>query len=419
MLLLMQPAEIKINKLLNKLNNSAKSLRTMQQKNTLANDLGCNSLDAFVISVSGTNGKGSVIALLESILVHAGISVAIFTSPHLLSVCERIRFEAKNIGDSELLSLLQHVIQNQNLSYFGALFFAAIRYFQRVKPQVVILEAGIGGVNDLINVIDADLVIITTVDLDHCDVLGDNIEKIAQQKAGLMRLAKPVIYADVDCPKSIIQTAAKLQCPLYRLNNEFHITEQDSILTWQSSDQTFVIKKVNENVKNIACAIMACALAPFSIPLAPMQEMLATFKTPGRKQTIVDQGRKVLLDVAHNRQAIQLLLEKLKEYNVETRIVALCVFKQDKEVAQCLALLENKINSWYLCDIDDQRMLTKETLARQLTDGAEVKLFDTSVAAYKQAKQDIMQDDVILVFGSFTIVGEILHYLAKESLSGL
>ncbi|MCU7920722.1 MAG: bifunctional tetrahydrofolate synthase/dihydrofolate synthase [Candidatus Thiodiazotropha sp. (ex Epidulcina cf. delphinae)] len=383
-------------------------------------------LQSRVVTVAGTNGKGSSVAMLEAIYRQAGFSVGAYTSPHLLRYNERIRLNGVAASDQRLCRAFEEVDQARaaaTLTYFEFATLAALTIFAAEKPDLVILEVGLGGRLDAVNIIDADVALITTVDLDHTDWLGDDREAIGREKAGIMRAHRPVVLADGEMPQSVFGHAGELQAKVFAAGRDFYATAGENGWRWSGPDGLrwqLPLPKLagRRQVANAAGVVMVCHLLQASLPVS--REEIATalrqLKLPGRLQ-LVEGAPTLLLDVAHNRQSIESLRDALEELDWQGRIHALFGLLQDKDATAVADILGERLTSWYLIDLPGSRGRSAEQLAlafQQAGVESPLNCFRSFPLAYRACCRAAHPQDLILIFGSFLIVGEALQYLGLE-----
>lgn len=374
-----------------------------EQLSEFAVEKSLNHLDAYVIAVTGTNGKGSMVAALEALCLAKGLKVASFSSPHLISVTERIRFQGEPVSEALLLNALETILPlASELGYFTALFFAAITLFQAQKLDVVILEVGIGGRLDPINLIDADMCVITQVALDHCELLGDTREAIAYEKAGLMRKGAVCLYCEEDRPTMIDHEAQRIGAKLVCLGRDFQVT------------RSYGAQSFSDELMASVLAVNECW--PFTLDESTTVKTLLTIQPLGRCQLLETEPR-ILLDVAHNPAACARLAARLKQRGLSPS-VTLCQFKGNKAVAESLALLRDQLGEVFVFPKLGEKMLSPEAMQAVLhqTGISEVSAFQQLESAFDEALRRVPKDGVILVFGSFLLVGAVIALLKGRGL---
>jgi dihydrofolate synthase/folylpolyglutamate synthase len=373
-----------------------------------------------VISVSGTNGKGSCIHLLQAIYQAAGWRVASTTSPHLWQFNERIQLQGQPVADDVLTAALQHLSQLQDihcLSYHDITTLAALRIFADFQADVVLLEVGVGGRYDAVNLIDADVVIITNVALDHCALLGATREEIAWNKAGLLRSKCPLIYGEWAMPENLMPLAENLQVPIYQAGKAYTYSQSETGETWcwhserpsetQSMDSLPMPEVMLENA---AASLMAVNLLQDRLPVASaaIHQGLQQVRVPARSEYYQGQYP-YLFDVAHNPAACQQLAKTLRQRLASTnmqRCVALCAMLQDKDLSGCVQPLAPYIDRWYLADLAHPRAANASTLKQVIAkfSSQPSDIYADVPHAMHAIHQAIDADTLVLVFGSFITV---------------
>ncbi|MES9946065.1 MAG: bifunctional tetrahydrofolate synthase/dihydrofolate synthase [Candidatus Thiodiazotropha sp.] len=376
-----------------------------------------------VVTVAGTNGKGSCVAMLESICLQAGIHIGSFTSPHLIRYNERIRLNGEPVSDQQLCRAFEMIDQARgqiSLSFFEFATLAALLCFVAQKPELVILEVGLGGRLDAVNIIDADVALITTIDLDHTDWLGTDIESIGREKAGIIRSRKPVVLGDATMPRSVLEQAEQLSADIYQSGR--HFNHQANARGWRWSGPDGVEIELPEpaltggkQLQNASAVVMVCHLLQHRFPLHEkvIAKGLRDVRLPGRLH-FVPSTPALLLDVAHNRQSMQTLRDGLTQMNWRGRIHAIFGMLQDKDVADAVELIGPLLTSWHLLDLHGWRGRKAEQLAAHLGQAGvrqPVSCYHSFSEAYQACSDEAEPQDLILIFGSFRIVGEAMHNL--------
>lgn len=409
------------------LNSPAKNFLALKK---LATDLKLNKFTAKIITVAGTNGKGSTVAFLESILLQAGLKVATFTSPHLLKYNERIRINGKNISDKKLCAAFNSIEEKYNLLCRGAViapflnFFAfttltALHIFQQQKFDVILLEVGLGGKYDAVNIVDPDIAIITTISLDHTETLGNTRNAIAAEKAGIMRQNKPVICGELNPPKNIFLAAKKTKAYSFCINKDFFYKKENNNWSWEFHKTK--IKKLpipHLPLQNAATTLMAIALLKkdFAISHSAIALGLKKANLAGRFQILQNN---IILDVAHNPESAEFLALKLAEQKCFGRTIAVMSMLKDKDIVATIKPLLEVIDEWYVGILQNKRAATKEQLINafallNINLKRRLKPAATVIEAFKNALINKKPDDRIIVFGSFYTVAEILKFLNKK-----
>jgi dihydrofolate synthase/folylpolyglutamate synthase len=369
----------------------------LQQTRAAARQLNLLPWNKTVITVGGTNGKGSVVACLESILVKAGYRVGTFTSPHLFHFNERISINQNSVNNEAILNAFKKIAlcTDVQLSYFQYAFLAALIIFKQSFLDIIILEVGIGGRYDAVNVIDADVAVIASVDLDHCEILGNDRETIGYDKAGIMRSKKPVICGDNHPPKSLIDYANKIGAKLYLIGQDFKkqsLNPLPSILP-----------------QNIASAIMAirCLPTSFLVSERHIADGLNTIQLKGRRQLIEFKNRKIIFDVSHNAAATKELASYLKTLTVNGKIYAITGMMKDKDIHASLKNMISRVDRWAITPLNTPRSASVDQLMSALKNQA-VDVYKNAAMAFEDVLQKANKNDLMVVFGSFILVSDLL-----------
>lgn len=379
---------------------------------------GWGSFTCPVITVAGTNGKGSCIKLLESILLSAGYRVGAYISPHLLQFNERININAVPVQDEKIIQSFQDIEKlrgNITLTLFEFVTLAGIRIFLQAKLDVVLLEVGLGGRLDAVNVVDSDLAMITSIAMDHCEVLGNNRESIGREKAGVFRYKKPAVCGDVDVPDSILAKADEMSLPFYLMNRDFTYEKHEK--TWSWSSRTTSYKSLplpSLKLQNAASSLMAIELLQPLLPVNRLQieQGLKSATLPGR----IEQRTKpvnFLLDVAHNPHSARWLAKQLQEMPVGGKTRAVFAMLKDKDISSTARCMLSVIDEWYVAGLNAMRGASSTEIHACLTE-EEVRIcysFDSVEEALKEAIIGTALEDRIVVFGSFHTVAAAHFYL--------
>ena len=382
----------------------------------VADSLGLLQWDAQIITVAGTNGKGSTVAAVEAIYRAAGYNVASYTSPHLLVFNERIRVNQQLISDHDLCAAFTAIEQGcdgVHLTYFEMATLAALWYFKQFTIDVIILEVGLGGRLDATNIIDANLAIITTVDLDHLDYLGDTKEAIGYEKAGVLRPNTPFIYADTDQPISVIEQAVSLNTQTYSLDVHyfFKATDDELQVTLPSGEQIKLpLPRINH--KAAVAAIIASTCLQSTLPVTRMQwkEAMRVVCISGRQQVVADNNVTIVFDVAHNPQATRLLADFILQYQPKAKVHAVFSGLKDKDICGLIKPMHSYVDFWYPAVLSSKRAASEAVLLKALqTEHCFVSTcFNSPLVAYHAAMQKADPGDLIVVYGSFLTVSAIM-----------
>ena len=366
-----------------------------------------------VLTVAGTNGKGSTCAMLESILRAAGYRTGLYTSPHLLRYNERVRVAGIEASDEALADSFSAVEQARlevPLTYFEFGTLAALWHFSREKIEAAILEVGLGGRLDAVNVVDPDCAVLTSVGIDHVDYLGATREEIGREKAGIFRHGRPAVIADPDPPRSVLDAAGDKVL----LGKDFGYEAQAGQWTYwgpgaRRGGLAYPALRGRIQLANAAAAI--CALGTLELPVA-MQDVrrgLAEVEIPGRFQVLPGRPQ-VILDVAHNAQAAKVLAQNLFDAGFAPETIAVCGMLRDKDIGAVLRELAPRVTRWHLASLPGPRGALAAEIAAHLPTEKK-QLFDSPAAAFAAAKALAGDGDKIVVFGSFLTVAEVMAWL--------
>lgn len=365
-----------------------------------------------VITVAGTNGKGSTCALMEAILLDAGYKVGVYSSPHLIRYNERVRVNGVDLADEKHCQAFDFIEQQRgdiSLSFFEFGTLAALRLFQTEQVDVVLLEVGLGGRLDATNVVDHDVSVITSLAIDHVDWLGDDINVIGFEKAGIFRAGKPAICGQPKAPSTVAAHADDIQAELFQVGIQYHY-EQQSETQWRWQLGTFELNELpipGLPLQNAATALTALANANLDITDINIVNGLENATLPGRMQ-ILHTSPVILLDVAHNPHSAQYLVERVAKQYPKRVIHTVVGMLHDKDIKATLAILSELSSHWYPASLHGPRAAHANELASHLP--AATQTFDSPVLAFEAAMTKAGQDDVILVVGSFHTVGEVLAH---------
>lgn len=377
---------------------------------------------ARVIHVAGTNGKGSCVAMLEALLREAGESTGAYTSPHLLRFNERIRVDGEEASDEQItdaFAAVEAVRAGVPLTYFEFSTLAALTVFDRSSVDSAILEIGMGGRLDAVNAVDAAGSIITNVSLDHCDWLGEDIESIAAEKAGIMRPGLPVIFGSESVPMTIVTRARELQVDLRAFGRDFTYTRSGE--TWSWSGRRRALSSIGLPALSGSCqlqnASMVLALVEAIGPASVLEEgvvtnILADIALPGRFQRI-ERNATWLLDVAHNAAAAEALAASLERLAPPGRTVAVIGMLADKDIEGIVRPLRSLVDRWIAVPVDALRAFDAGELARRVANcsGRPCLVADSITGAMDEAGELAGTEDLVLVAGSFYVVGPALELL--------
>lgn len=380
--------------------------------------------DCPVVTVAGTNGKGSTCAMLESVYRHAGYKTGLYTSPHLVYFQERCCINGQPVAEADLLAHFAKVEAFRGeitLSYFEFTSLALFSCLASAHLDVVILEVGLGGRLDAVNVIDTDCAVITSVDLDHMELLGPDRESIGAEKAGIMRAEKPVVISDPSPPDSLLKHAAGLQAEVWQVMKDVQFSGDNQQWTWRGRGRTYsglaypALRGANQLVNAAGViAVMEAMRSQLPVTAQAIRAGLSTVTWPGRFQLLPGQPA-IVLDVAHNPHAAAALAHNLDAMGFFPRTHAVVGAMADKDVAGLLRRLMPLVECWYFCDLPTPRAASAQDLKEvwqtlKPPTTASASLHKGPSEAVHEALLAADPADRILVFGSFFTVGGVLQH---------
>lgn len=381
-----------------------------------------------VITVGGTNGKGSTVAFIEAIARAAGWSVGAYTSPHLLAYNERVRLRGADADDESLAAAFEAIEAARGeipLTFFEYGTLAALWLFERADLDLAILEVGLGGRLDATNLVDPDVAVITTVDLDHQDYLGHDRETIGFEKAGIARGWKPLVLGDDDPPSSVLRHAYAIGASALRVGCDFFFEPVDGPgdgAHWRWREVGYEVElpmpqlRAPSQMRNAAVAIAAMRALGATPTPEQLAEGVSAARVAGRLQRFERDGVDILVDVGHNPQAARELAAWLAVEPVPGRTLAVFAALGDKDVAGVVGALAGSIDQWHLAGLahSGPRGTSVDVLAERLqgTPAADAARHDDVAAALAQARAAARPGDRILVFGSFHTAADALIWLA-------
>ncbi|PCI76224.1 MAG: bifunctional tetrahydrofolate synthase/dihydrofolate synthase [SAR86 cluster bacterium] len=403
----------------------------------VAASLGLGKPAPLVVTVAGTNGKGSCVATMEAILQQAGFKTGCYTSPHIHAFNERIRINASNVTDESLITAFEAIDEarsEETLSYFEFATLAGLYLIRENNADVALLEVGLGGRLDAVNIVDADVAVISSVGIDHTDWLGNDIESIAAEKAGIMRANSPTVFGGEHLPSAIIQRALELGSPLIKIGHDYHAEEDAANATWRWRGQGREAAAVNWPdlpipslmLSNVAASLQALMLLPISLEIESVAAALDGLALAGRfdKRKDLSNGRTVIFDVAHNLDAMQQLAIRLQGYKAQNqgagRITAVLAVMADKDVIGMITALEYCVDIWYIAQVDEARSMAADEVAQTMkgvgiaSDQGHILQFDSVESAYRAACDQTEAEDTVLVTGSFFTVAAV-HGLTEQA----
>ena len=389
----------------------------------VAEKLGVTQPNAKVFTVAGTNGKGSTTTVLASILNAQGYKVGLYQSPHIYRFNERVKLAGIEVDDQSLVDAFVAVDQARrecdlSLSFFEATTLAAFVIFKKQQCDVWVLEVGLGGRLDVVNVVEPDVAVITNIGLDHTDWLGDTIEKIAFEKAGIIRPQIPVVFAGQQAlPQAIADKAAQSDAQLAVLNRDYFFQSHiDGSWNFASSGSTLKLPQGHLALENTAAAVAAVLLSDLAVTQASIAQGIETARLPGRFDVRVVQGHHVIFDAGHNAHGVDFLLNQLHkfmEYNKQyTEIVAVFSMLEDKDIQAVVQVLKERIVKWNIAALTVPRAAALTQLQSAL-DQENVEQFENLQVAFQTALAESQKHQLILVCGSFHTLEAIWEYLEQ------
>ena len=380
--------------------------------------------DCPVFTVAGTNGKGSTCAMLEAILTQAGFRTGLFTSPHLVRFEERCRIRGQNVDAADLIAAFARVESARaeiSLTYFEFTTLAILDTLARAGLDAVILEVGLGGRLDAVNIIDTDCAIITSIDIDHAELLGDTREKIGFEKAGILRTGRPAIVSDPVPPQSVIDRATEIGADLWLLGRDFNYSGDKQQWAWAGRGRRYAglaypaLRGANQliNASGVLAALTAMR-QQLPVTAQAVRNGLALVDLPGRFQVVPGQPA-LVLDVAHNPHSVAALALNLDAMGFYPTTHAVFGAMADKDLAPMLLRMDPLVDRWYFTDLPTPRAASGAALqaawqaVTKRTDAVSA-VFSTPLDALHAAAAKAQAADRIVVFGSFYTVGGVLEH---------
>ncbi len=391
------------------------------------------AFDCPVFTVAGTNGKGSTCALLEAILIEAGYRTGVYTSPHLVRFEERCRVRGESAPASDLVAAFERVESARgevSLTYFEFTTLAILDVLARAGLDAVVLEVGLGGRLDAVNIIDTDCAIVTSIDIDHAELLGDTREKIGFEKAGILRTGRPAIVSDPMPPHSVIDHAREIDADLWLLGRDYNYSGDPQQWAWAGRGRRYAglaypaLRGANQliNASGVLAALQAMRQR-LPVTAQALRNGLALVQLPGRFQIVPGQPA-LVLDVAHNPHAVAALALNLDAMGFYPTTHGVFGAMQDKDLAAMLARMDPLIDRWYFTDLPTPRAAGAAALqaewqaATRRTDAA-AQVCASPAQALQAAAAGATPADRIVVFGSFYTVGGVLEHGVPRLQAGL
>ncbi len=373
-----------------------------------------------VITVAGTNGKGSTCAMLDSILRASDSTTGVYSSPHFLNYNERIKINGLDVYDDVIVDVFCRIEQAReeiSLTYFEYGTLAALIIFSDLALDYVILEVGLGGRLDAVNVVDADIAVITSIALDHIDWLGDNIDSIAREKAGIFRPNKPAVCAMSPVSRSIAQHSSELNAPLYLFNQDYRLDDAQKVWNWAGVDLNgehiayFDLPVPQLPLINAATVLQVLTLIAPEVSIEAITSGLESVCLTGRMQREVIGATECLLDVAHNPQAAHYLVDRLQQLPKPSKRTLVLGMLSDKDRQGVIEALRPITDEWFLVSLQGPRASQAVELVNLVGANNPHQCFASVSEALDQLLNSTSESEQILVCGSFLTVTEALGWL--------
>ncbi|GAB5450012.1 MAG: bifunctional tetrahydrofolate synthase/dihydrofolate synthase [Halioglobus sp.] len=408
--------------------------------------LGLDAPQQPVVTVAGTNGKGSTVAVIEALVQASGRTAGVFSSPHLFRFNERIRVGGAEAGDDEIAAAFAAIDQARgavSLTYFEFAALAALQIFQWQAPDIIVLEVGLGGRLDAVNILDASIAVITSIALDHQHWLGSTREAIAVEKAGVLRRDSAVVVADPEPPASLLSEIQRIGArPVLRCGHEFGVETQaasgvqgvtagsgDVADKWTGYVQRSAPKASGQRRRlpllpasgllpvNCCAALQVAELLGLDLSAAQIEAALAGCDVPGRRQLQQVGGVHYLFDVAHNPAAVEKLLEFIHTMGCEKRIIAVFSAMADKDIAAMIACAGDSFDAWFVADQPgNPRAASAAALTALLHEAGHTMISGSKNLrqALRRAQRVASPGDTLVVFGSFYTVAEVMPLVGEK-----
>lgn len=373
-----------------------------------------------VITVAGTNGKGSCVASLEQLLLERGFRVGAYTSPHFLHYCERIRVNGQPAPESDVcqaFAAIDAARGDTSLTYFEFGTLAGLEVFRQSEVDFVLLEVGLGGRLDAVNIVDADVAIITSIALDHEDWLGSDLAVIAAEKSGIARPDKPVISVVGDSSDAVVKACDRIGAQVYQLGRDFDVESQDGFWSLRSGSYAIANAVLPAlPLPSVVAAILALRHFDIEFDDIELQRRLASLSLPGRYQQLAYNQRTLILDVAHNPAAAAFLAERLSHREEGGNTYALLAIMADKDIAGVVDSLCGVAQQWVVAPLpnNERAALPADVLPLLQERGLQASAGSSVEGALAYLLAQSVPGDTILVLGSFFTVAEVLALVEKE-----
>lgn len=363
-----------------------------------------------VILVGGTNGKGSTSAFLEQLIIATSSTVGVFSSPHLIKYNERLRINGCDLADHhhvEAFKLIEEARGDIALTYFEVNTLSALYLMKKSNVDYLILEVGLGGRLDSTNIVDADLAIITSIDLDHQSWLGDTREMVAYEKAGIFRSNQLVVCGEPNPPVPMLEKAQQLKCHVSYKGRDFHYKDDGDIWQYEGEESQFnALPATKLPMTNAATALAAFGKLGLHLEKETLKQVIETTSLKGRLQQ-VNSHPNTFLDVAHNPEAGTYLAAWIARQQAP-KVHCVVAMLGDKDSASTLSVIKPHVDQWYVAGLDCPRGASSLQLMQSL-DVCSAFEFETVTQALETATKNALADELIVVFGSFFTVAKVLE----------
>ena len=379
-------------------------------------------LKSTVITFAGTNGKGSSLRLMEEICKAQGLTVGSYTSPHLNKYNERIKLNGEPVSDQlicQAFERIDHSRQEISLSYFEFGTLAALEIFNNKQPDVVLLEVGLGGRLDAVNIIDTDIAVITSIGMDHMDWLGNKLEDIAREKCGIMRPDTYAVCGERRDIKSIAESAQNIRARLLQLGKHFDYTKFSNSWEWSCNTGFDGFSGLEQpamhgehQYDNAATVIMVARLLQSNfnhqIEKEAINSALSSYYLPGRVEQVEKHGVQWVIDVSHNVDGVQRLHDFLSNGDVAGKTYAVFGLLKRKELEPIIEIMDGIIDSWFLTELTDPDSFSKDELSARVSRivkaAGGVVAYSDFIELYPNLKKQVKPGDRVVLFGSFRMV---------------
>lgn len=388
----------------------------------VANKLDLIHFDSKVITVAGTNGKGTTCAFLEEILIQAGYKVGVYSSPHILRYTERLRINQQELSADlhcQAFAKIEKARKNISLSYFEYVTLGCLQLLKEAQCDFILLEVGLGGRLDATNIVESDISVITTIAIDHTDWLGDDREKIGFEKAGVFRAFKPVICGELDPPQSLKDHATAIKADIRYAGSDFYSENQKKNWSWFGKKTISGLTPTLMPQQNASTALAVIEALNLELDKALIIHALQQAKLDGRLQKIKNSLTDCYLDVAHNPQSAAYLASQLKllraDKGKQCKVFAIIGMLEDKDKSGTFSQINKQIDDVSLVSLNCYRGASSEALLESYqavsSNDTSVNCFENVESAYKSVINRTSSSDIIIIFGSFYTVSDFLTFL--------